>query len=121
MADIEQVLTGWLGSQFPDARLCTEAPADMAGAVPVVRVVRVGGGRLYVLDRPTVVVDTFHADRPSAKAYAARVEHALYWLLPGAGLGVTGVATISGPSYAPWDNTNVRRITATYQIYFKNP
>jgi hypothetical protein len=126
MPDVEQMLVAWLGLQFPGSRFVTEAPADSSFSAAVagglVRVQRVGGPRMYAIDRPTVVIDCFKPDRPAAKALALQVADALYLRLPGVPLpgGVVGhVAEISGPSWVPWDDTNVRRVVATYQIHLK--
>lgn len=122
MADVEQLLIGWLGQQFPepDARFGTETPADLQNQLPFGRVTRIGGPREFALDHATVVVDAFHTDRTSAKAFAQLVEKALYWELAAANIGVGRVRTLSGPSWAPWENTDLRRFTAIYQINFRN-
>lgn len=131
MPDVEQLLVAWLTGQLAGVRVLTETPASPAfeAALPIVKVVRVGGARRYAVDAPTVVVECFAAGstssqtgRPAAKALALQVAEALYMRLPGtpvAGAAVGHVAEVSGPSWAPWDNTNVRRVVATYQIHLK--
>jgi hypothetical protein len=131
MPDVEQVLVSFLSAQFPSARVVTETPAspEFESVLPIIQVVRVGGPRRFAIDRPTVVVDCFAAGpssgatgRPAAKALAAQVADALCLSLPGArvaGAVVGHVVEVSGPSWTPWDNTNVRRVTATYQISLK--
>lgn len=126
-ADIEQMLIAWLPQEFPGVRACTETPAGdeftTAAAGGLIRVVRVGGGRQQSLHQPRVVLDFFKPSRPAAKAFAMDVAEALFWRLPGtsvAGGGVSHVVEVSGPSWAPWDNTSVRRFTATYQLFLKD-
>jgi hypothetical protein len=124
MADIEQMLVSWLGVQFPSARLCTETPGDpeFGSVLPIVRVARIGGPTRYAIDTATVSVECFAVGRSAAKVLAFNVRDALYRTLPGTTIagGVVGhVATFSAPSWASWDNTNVRRMTAMYQIHFK--
>lgn len=120
MPDVELLLVAWLNEQLSDVRVCAELPATLPAQT--VRVNRIGGPRLYALDRPTVVVDVFAGDRGAAFGLAQQVEDLLYLKLPGVpvnGAAVSHVATISGPSWAPYDNTGVRRVTATYQMHVK--
>lgn len=131
MADVEQMLVSFLDAQLSGVRAVTEVPASPSfeSSLPIVRVVRTGGPRRYAIDTATVVIDCFAkpnagdgTGRPAAKQLAQRVADALYLSLPGQKVagGVVGhVAEVSGPSWAPWDNTDVRRVVATYQISFK--
>lgn len=130
MADVEQMLVNWLPQQIPGVRTCTETPAEKEFTAAVqgglVRVVRVGGGRqraMEALDAPRLVLDCFKLTRPDAKQLALDVANALFLRLPGTtvGNGVIGrVVEVSGPSWAPWDNTTVRRFVAIYQLFVKN-
>jgi hypothetical protein len=131
MADIEQVLIAWLKTQFPAAEAVTETPAspEFEAALPIIKVVRVGGGRRYSVHSPSVIIECFatgpasgQSGRPAAKELAGQVAEALYGQLPGTSVNgaiIGHVAEVSGPSWAPWDNTNVRRFVATYQIHYK--
>jgi hypothetical protein len=119
--DVEAGVAGWLRDDLGAGhRVVTEAPADLAGAVPVFRVVRLGGGdRDVVLDRATVDVDTWAADRGGARAAALDVHARLRFALPGQripGGVVCQVDTLTGPAWRPWDDTAVRRFGATYVI-----
>lgn len=127
MADVEQMLIAWLPQQFNGVRVVTETPAGAsfttAAEGGLIRVTRIGGGRQQSLLQPRVVLDFFKPGRPEAKAFALAVAEALFWRLPGTsvGDGVVGrVTEVSGPSWAPWDDTDVRRFTAIYQIHMKN-
>lgn len=122
MANVEEVLVGWAQDRFPAARFCTEFPADVTN-LPICRIVRIGGSRLHVLEQPTVAVDWLAATRLAAQTVAGEFEHVLYWELPGQSVGGAVIGhtdVISGPSWAPWDNTDVRRMTATYRLYLKD-
>ena len=70
------------------------------------------------------LVDCYGVDRSSAKRLAEDVSHALLFDLPGfrAGDGtlVVSVECLSAPSWAPYDNTTVRRMTAAYQFRTHN-
>lgn len=121
--DVEKTLVNWLATRFPSARSCTELPATLPAQV--VQVVRFGGGRPTVpFDEATVDVDCYAVDRVSARNFAEDVSHALTFELPG--LAVDGAIVLSAecltaPSWAPYDNTNVRRMTAAYLIRTHNP
>ena len=121
--DIEQILVAWLAARFIDARVCTELPATLPSKT--IQAVRFGGPRRSVpFDQPLVDIDCYGVDRSSAKRLAEDVSHALLFDLPGfrAGDGtlVVSVECLSAPSWAPYDNTTVRRMTAAYQFRTHN-
>lgn len=120
--DIEKILTGWLASHLT-VRTCTELPATLPAEI--VQVVRFGGGRPSIpFDDAHVDVDCYAADRSSAHDLAERVAQALMHDLPGFTSGqVTALSAecLSGPSWAPYDNTSVRRYTAAYLVRTHNP
>lgn len=117
----------WLPTQFPGVRVGTEVPGGDSFTTAVangfVRVTRIGGGRNFALESPTVVLDSFRANRVDAKRFALSVVDAMFWRLPGVMIGgavVTKVTEVSGASWAPWDDTDVRRFVSTVQIHLKN-
>jgi hypothetical protein len=122
---VEALLIGWLKTQLPSVRFLTDTPADLATAVPVVQVVRVGGPSDDddpSFQSPTVSVDCFAVDRVAATLLAQQVDDALRKALPGAitgGATVTKVQTISGAAWRPWDDLKVRRMGATYVLHLK--
>lgn len=117
MNDAESIVRTWLDGQFTE-RVVTEVPADLT--VPVVRVLRVGGGSVFVLDRAVFSVECFAPDRATARALALSVEDKLCFSLPRSVISgvaaVTYVSKTAGPFAMPWDNPNVRRFGATYEI-----
>lgn len=129
MADVEALLVPWLALTL-GVRVVTELPADLGDVLPVVRVVRVGGGDdddVPSLDHPTIAVDCYGADRAAALDLAAQVHTALRVTLPGTLLrteagtvAVTKTQTISGPSWRPYDNTALRRFGATYRLILRS-
>lgn len=120
--DVEAITVAWLAAQFDGVRVCTETPATLPAQV--IQVVRFGGGRPSIpYDVATVDVDCYAADRAASKQLAEQVAHALVFDLPGYRAGTTAVLSVeclSAPSWAPWDNTTVRRTTAAYQIRTHN-
>lgn len=121
--DVEKVLIGWLADRFPAARVCAELPADLPEFT--IQVVRFGGGRPSVpFDDANVDIDCFAPTRIQARALAEQVCHALMYSLPGYaadGAKFLSAECFSAPSWAPWDNTTVRRMTAAFQIRTHNP
>lgn len=126
LVDIEAALVDWLGGQFPNARVCTEVPANLgdvcAGTDGVICVGRIGGiAGQPTLDAPVVDVDCYGETRAQARALAVAVQSALLLTLPGqAVLGGAvpqhGVTQALGPSWRPYDDTGVRKFGATYSI-----
>ncbi len=121
-ADVEAVLVGWLGSEL-GVRVVTELPAILPAEI--IRVSRFGGGRAeFPFDVASVDVDTFAATRRAAIQLGERVAFALMYDLPGlvsGGAIVLAAECVSAPSWAPYDNTNVRRSIASYRIRTHNP
>lgn len=124
--DIEAVLVPWLAGQLSavygvTVRTCTETPANLAAVVPVVAVSRSTGSDVSgVLDRPVVDVDAFAADRISASLLGRRAHLLLTRYLPGtvsAGAVVGMVNVIKGPGWIAYQDLDVRRSNATYEIY----
>jgi len=119
--DIEIELVAWLTAAL-DVRHCTDLPADLADALPVNQVQRVGGGDdSFRLDRALVSLDSYAATREAASTLARQSRHQLITVLPGVKTtsAVFGrVATVSAPAWRPYENPNLRRMGATYEIYF---
>lgn len=120
MIDGEALLVQWLTTAFPTAKVRTETGPNLAGQLPTIRIGQVGGtDRDYKIDHPLFMVDVFHTDRPSAKAFAEQVRDSILLNLPGQHVGtgsVRATGTIRAPSWLAWDNTGIRRYSATYQL-----
>jgi hypothetical protein len=123
--DIEAILIGWLAARYTDCRVCTELPAELPAKT--IQVVRIGGAPENVIpfELPRVDVDVYAGDRAIARQLAAGLQWDLTFKLPGytAGDGtrVVAVRCETGPAWAPYDNTAVRRMTATYEFRTHNP
>ncbi|MEU0847736.1 hypothetical protein ABZ387_07175 [Streptomyces flaveolus] len=98
-----------------------ELDNNLASELPTVQVQVAGGSDDGIrLDRPFVDIDVYHRTRGEAIALAATIRA---WVLtqlrgsatPTAVFGRTG--TISRPAVRPYENTELRRVGATYEIY----
>lgn len=117
--DVERLLVGWLHTEVA-VRCVTDLPADLAGALPVIRVGRIGGADVEpTIDRPTVDIECFATGRQDSGALSEQVRSALRFALPGTSINgsyIARVDTVSGPAQRPYDNTNVVRYAATYSL-----
>jgi hypothetical protein len=117
--DVEQALAVWLGNTMA-VRSVTETPANLSTTLPVISVDRIGGADPTVsIDEATVDVEVFHTNRILARTLALAAQAAIRYQLPGQTLGggvVTRTKTISAPHWVPYDDTNLRRFVATYQV-----
>lgn len=125
MADLELLLVPWLAATL-GVRAVTEVPGTLSAAVPLLRVARVGGAdddNDPKFDAPTISIDWFGMNRQAASDLATAGHLAMRVTLPGKTLNgstITFVQTISGPSWRPWDDTDVRRYGSTYRLHVKS-
>lgn len=123
-ADAEGLVRSALATAFPTARVVTETPADLGAELPLFAVNRIGGGDEFgVLDASTVDVAAYAATRLDARLWAEKVRAWLVYRLPGtnlAGAHFGLVSTVMAPRWVPYDNTNVRRVIATYSITIRS-
>lgn len=117
--DVEAALVPWLNTAT-SVRCVTELPANLADVVPIIEITRIGGADdTQSIDAATVDVTCYSGNRINARALAYRVQSILRTQAPGAAVigGVLlRVRTISAPSWQPYDDPNLRRFGATYQI-----
>lgn len=121
--DVERVLLGWLRPQLAGVRVLTDLPGDLEQQLPVVQIVRVGGGRdfSYRLDQARVDIDCYAATRSAAAALAGQVR-TLAGTLPNTETGgavVTRVLEETGPSWRPEANPNLRRFGLTLRVVLR--
>lgn len=121
MAEAEAVAVAWLESDLSGVRVCTELPAALSG--DTVRVTRISGsdtGQFSVYEDAVCDFDCFAADRASARTLAYRVRDSLRVRMPGQKVGtdafVIRVRSLAGPSWTPYDNTDVRRFTYAAEL-----
>lgn len=119
--DIEVELVAWLTAAL-GVRHCTDLPADLLSELPVNQVQRVGGGDdSFRLDRALLSLDSYGATREAASLLARQSRNELVMNLPGVktAAAVFGrVSTVSAPAWRPYENPSLRRMGATYEIYF---
>lgn len=120
--DVELELIGWTQARVASGVLVRdELDNSLLDELPTVQIEIVGGGDDGLrLDRALVDVNVYAATRAEAIALAATV-HGLY-LAELRGSQTTNavfglVATIARPAVRPYENTGLRRVGATYQIY----
>lgn len=120
----ELVVRNYLAGQFPAARVVTETPGNLADVVPCIEITRYGGGDdVYTLDVANLDVDVYHSSRAAALDYAEQVRTSLRLHAEGQqvnGALIAQVATLSAPKWVPYDNTNIRRISASYRIAIRS-
>lgn len=120
----ELVVRTYLAGQFPDARVVTEAPGNLDEVLPCIEVGRFGGeDSIYTLDVANLDVDVYAANRPAALDLAEQVRTSLRLHAEGQevdGALIAQVATLSAPKWVPYDNTTLRRISASYRIAIRS-
>jgi hypothetical protein len=124
LATAELVVRDWLTTAFPTARVVTETPANLEQELPCIQVVRFGGADpLLVLDVANIDIDTYAASRDASRILAEQVRTSLRLHAEGQsvdGAFIAAVTTITAPRWVPYDNTNLRRFTAAYQVAIRS-
>ncbi|MEU5772733.1 hypothetical protein ABZ819_05430 [Streptomyces venezuelae] len=120
--DVELLVIGWLQARLgDDARVRDELDNRLLEELPTVQVEVVGGGDDgFRLDRALVDINVYAATRAETVALAARVHGFLLTELRGSvtDVAVVGfVATIARPTARPYENTALRRVGGTYQLF----
>lgn len=105
---------------YAGVRWTNVLPANLAAEVPLIRCVRFGGGDdVITIDKPVLDIEAFAADRDSAFELAELIRSDFRLRLPGyhtAAGTVAAVRTLIGPGWRPYDNTNVVRVGASYEV-----
>ncbi|MFE9855606.1 hypothetical protein [Streptomyces sp. NPDC005780] len=121
--DIELDLIGWLQAKAGAGVVVRdEVDNNLLNELPTVQVQRIpaGGDDGFRLDRALVDIDVYAATRGGAFDLALLIRGWLLTELPGAqtSRAVYGrVASSPPPAVRPYENTGLRRVGATYQIY----
>ena len=116
----ERLLIGWLTLEL-GVRVVAETPANLATVVPVLQVTGIGGADFTpTFDTCNVDVDSYAASRGESEDLSNRARQALMFTLPGKLIGgvavVSEVRTIMRPTWTPYDDTDLRRFTASYAV-----
>lgn len=121
--DVELEVMKWLRARVDSGVVVRdELDNSLLDELPTVQVQRLpaGGDDGIRLDRALVDVDVYAATRADAIALSATIRGLLLGELRGATTtaAVFGrVGTISPPAIRPYENTALRRVGATYEIY----
>lgn len=120
--DIELELIGWLQARLgSDVVVRDELDNNLLQELPTVQVQVVGGGDDGLrLDRPLVDIDVYDATRGGAIALSAMIRGLFAEQLRGSKTthAVFGaIDLIARPAERPYENTGLRRVGATYQLY----
>lgn len=121
--DIELDLIGWLQAKAgPGVVVRDEVDNNLLDELPTVQVQRIpaGGDDGLRLDRALVDIDVYAATRGEAIRLAGQIRGWLLVELAGSATSraVYGRVTSSPPpAVRPYENTGLRRVGATYQIY----
>jgi len=112
--DLEVALSSWLKSQD----LATDAGTVTPSVIPdgFVRVTKGGGTDDTITDSSIIDVDVFHSSRGNAFDMSEAIRDAL---TPRTRVGsaiIDRVRTGASPRQMPWDNTNIKRFSASYTI-----
>lgn len=124
--DPEVAVVAWLKSAFGSngVRVVTELPAKLLEACPLLMVNGIGGSDTdHILDDARIDVSAFAATRSAARTLARQAKDSLRFDCPGRPLTtpdgrvfISEINTNSLPKWVPYDDTDVRRFEATYQV-----
>ena len=120
--DIELELITLATARFPDAVVRDELDNRLLEELPTIQITQVPGGSDdgLRLARMLVDVDVYAATRADAVALAREVHH---WMTETVRAATTQTAVFSRvrgvtlPATRPYENTSLRRVGATYEVY----
>ncbi|MCX5202491.1 hypothetical protein OG897_13665 [Streptomyces sp. NBC_00237] len=120
--DVELLVIGWLQQRLGDGVVVRdELDNNLLAELPTVQVTVVGGDDDGLrLDRALVDIDVYHSTRAQAIALAATIHGALLGELRGSttSTAVVGrLGTVSRPAARPYENTALRRVGGTYELF----
>lgn len=121
--DVELLVIQWLQGQLGSGVIVRdELDNNLLDELPTVQVERLptGDDDGFRLDRALVDIDAYAASRSAAIALAMQIRGLILGALPGSSTGgavVSRVRTVAAPGARPYENTGLRRVGATYEIY----
>ncbi len=113
--DVQRVLVDDLETLAGDEHTGIQTPADLAGVLPFVRIMRTGGWSDRLNDFSTVDIDVFAGSYGEAEELAERVRQRLVGPPPPVG-ALDRVVCEVAPRELPWGLNEIRRFGATYSI-----
>lgn len=116
--DIERVLVDYLGQLAPTG---DQTPESLDA--PFIRVQRIGGYDDGLTDRARVEVATYAPTRRESQALAEQVRQHLLACdsTDAAGVHIDHVLTESQTGRTPYENEDVRRISAVFRLSVRRP
>ncbi|MFF2100989.1 hypothetical protein [Streptomyces sp. NPDC058202] len=122
LVDIELELITRGTARFPDAVVRDELDNRLLGELPTIQIEQIPGGGDDGLRLARLIVDinVYAATRPDAIALAREVHDWMTGELRGSSgdsiaIGRTGCLSL--PAIRPYENTSLRRVGATYEIF----
>jgi hypothetical protein len=121
--DVELEVMVWLRARLdPDVVVRDELDNNLLNELPTVQIQRLpaGGDDGIRLDRALVDVDVYAGRRADAIALSATIRGLLLGELRGSSTNAAvfgRVGTVSAPGIRPYENTSLRRVGATYEIF----
>ncbi len=126
--NVAQLLIGWMKANLSVVNACGRLPTNYVQTLkdgPLHVVSRFGGAdRLPGLDVAHVAVDTYGVGDAETLAAAEDLRRAFRFQLQGrsvSGTAFSKVATISAPTFRPFDSRSVALVTASYQFTLHAP
>ncbi len=120
MIDLEEFLVTYLQPVSPGN---VSVEMGTAPATPFVLIERVGGGDDKITDRGIVDVNVFHTTRALSSTTAAQMHQMMHALNAKVAVNITAgtkcidrVITLHGPSYLKYEDENLKRYVARYEI-----
>jgi hypothetical protein len=118
--DVEAELVAWLTDRL-DVRTLTDLPANLGEVLPIVQIQRAGGDDDGIrLDRAFIDIDVYAATRQAASTLMSQARSLLLGELRGSTTTVavfTSARTITAPAWRPYENPDLRRFGASFEIY----
>ncbi|MFJ8016244.1 hypothetical protein [Streptomyces sp. NPDC096339] len=121
--DVELLVIQWLQAQLGSGVVVRdELDSNLLSELPTVQVERVAAGDDdgFRIDRACIDIDVYTATRSASIALSLQIRGLLLTQLPGSTTGgavVGRVQTVTAPGARPYENTGLRRVGATYQLY----
>lgn len=117
--DAEGAVQAWFQSRFPAVRVVTELPNQLEAALPVYKVLGLGGPMKLSLTTARMEVQAFGADRRTARQLAVSALSAARRELPGQivnSVAFVSVQVTVAPHVVEYDNPNVRRAVVEFDV-----
>lgn len=113
--DVQRVLVDDLETLAGVGHTAIETPVDLAGSLPFVRVLRIGGPSDHLNDHASIDIDVFAATYDACEQLAEQIRQHLVGPPPPVA-ALDWVGCDAGPREMPWGDGTIRRFNATYTV-----